>query len=225
MQSQDREAVMHAGLVRKGKDPCQQAEVRKKIGEGLNRPAVCQRLAGCLRPAVCQRPAARRKKLPERQQIEGHAAELKGKIPKLVCPFMNIGQQELLPDLGEGEQDSQDIQKRFLFFVWQAAAEYCSQDRQGKARQEDEHKVSSFVIVRARNSSPFFCIQHTTKPGENKSGNWKRHSEHPEFVKVFEKAAHFLYTQDCSRHCKSSPDVAQKRRLSRYSFWNQAYCF
>lgn len=158
MQRQDRKGILHACLVRKGKDACQQSEVRQKVCEGPDDEGACQRIPRaavlnwaadsfvgfCLlcSPAASLLPC--QKKLPQGQQIEGHAAELERKIPPEIGSAVSGGQQKLLPDLGEREQDGRNIQQKILFWLCQAAGRESSQSGEEKADEEDEHRTNLF---------------------------------------------------------------------------------
>ena len=157
VQSQDREAVMHAGLVGEGKDAGQQAEVRKEVCEGPNHEDTHLRFPGaavrnCAADTfggfgfLCSPAAALsgQKKLPQGQQIERHAAELERKIPPEVRAAVSGGQQKLLPDLGEREQDGENIQQKILFWLCQAAGRESGQPGEEKTGQEDEHGMDLF---------------------------------------------------------------------------------
>src|SRR5699024_737220 len=99
------------------------AEVRKEVCEGPNHEDTHLRFPGaavrnCAADIfggfgfLCSPAAALsgKKKLPQGQQIERHATELEREIPPEVRAAVSGGQQKLLPDLGEREQDGENIQ-------------------------------------------------------------------------------------------------------------------
>ena len=157
MQRQHGERVLHACLVREGKDARQQSEVRKEVCEGPDNEGAHLRVPGAaVRDCAVdifggfhflRSPGAAlacQKKLPQRQQVEGHAAELERKIPPKIGTAVSGGQQKLLPRLGEREQDGENIQQKILFWLRQAAGRESGQRGEEKAGQEDEHGMDLF---------------------------------------------------------------------------------